>query len=146
MVLKFEVQCSRLIGKKNQMIIKSFTEIESWKEARELVNIIYNRTSDGKFAKDYGLRDQIQRASVSIMNNIAEGFDSGSSKSFINFLNYSYRSISEVESLLYVAVDLKYINGNEFQELIQKTTKIKNLIRGFIKYLKQNNSSRNIER
>ena len=93
-------------------------------------------TGSGKFSKDYGLRDQIQRASVSVMTNIAEGFDSGSNKSFCNFLNYSYRSVSEVESLLYIALDLEYIDKNQFEMIFEKTTMIKNLIRGFIKYLK----------
>jgi len=120
------------------MVLKSFTEIESWKESRELVKIIYNLTSKEKYSKDFGLKDQIQRASVSIMSNIAEGFDSGTNKSFINFLNYSYRSISEVESLLFVSKDVSYISEIELNNLLEKTTKIKNLIRGFIKYLKQN--------
>jgi len=118
------------------MAITNFTEIESWKESRELVKLIYRITLTGKFSKDYGLKDQIQRAAVSIMNNIAEGFDSGSSRSFCNFLNYSYRSVSEVESLLYIAFDLTYINEKAFEDLHLRTTKIKNLIRGFIKYLK----------
>jgi len=87
------------------MKIESFTEIESWKKARQLVKQIYKITSKNRFSKNYGLKDQIQRASVSIMSNIAEGFDSGSQKSFINFLNYSYQSASEVESLLYIAHD-----------------------------------------
>ena len=92
------------------MKIESFHEIESWKAARILVSKIYKLTSRNNFTKDYGLKDQIQRAAVSIMSNIAEGFDSGSARNFINFLNYSYRSASEVESLLYVALDLSYIN------------------------------------
>ena len=118
------------------MGIKNFSEIESWKESRDLVRLIYKMTGSGKFSKDYGLRDQIQRASVSVMTNIAEGFDSGSNKSFCNFLNYSYRSVSEVESLLYIALDLEYIDKNQFEMIFEKTTMIKNLIRGFIKYLK----------
>ena len=119
------------------MKIENFQEIESWKEARSLVNKIYELTSRNSFAKDYGLKDQIQRAAVSIMSNIAEGFDSGSHKSFINFLNYSYRSASEVESLLYVALDLNYINNEEFEELSNEIKTIKKLIGGFIRYLKQ---------
>ncbi|MHB2153635.1 four helix bundle protein [Calditrichota bacterium GD2] len=121
------------------MKIEHFKDIDSWKEARLLVSKIYLITSKGSFAKDYGLKDQIQRASVSIMSNIAEGFDSGSNKMFINFLNYAFRSASEVESLLYIAIDLKYINSNEFEELNQKIAKIKNLIGGFIQYLKKSN-------
>jgi len=118
------------------MKIINFTEIDSWIEARELVNKVYKMTGTEKFKKDYGLKDQIQRAGVSIMSNIAEGFDSGSIKAFINFLNYSYRSTSEVQSLLFVALDQCYIVRNEFDELYKKTDKIKNLIGGFIKYLR----------
>ncbi len=121
------------------MKIESFQEIESWKEARILVNKIYKLTSRNNFTKDYGLKDQIQRATVSIMSNIAEGFDSGSTKNFINFLNYSYRSASEVESLLFVALDLKYINNEEFEELLKELKSIKKLIGGFIKYLRKGN-------
>ncbi|MFZ6033715.1 MAG: four helix bundle protein [Melioribacter sp.] len=118
------------------MKINDFTDIDSWKEARLLVSEIYNLTSGEKFNKDYGLKDQIQRAAVSIMSNIAEGFDSGSTKSFINFLRYSYRSSSEVESLLYLALDLKYIKEDEFTPILERTKKIKSLLGGFIRYLK----------
>ncbi len=125
------------------MKIQNFTDIESWKAARELVKMIYLLTSKGLFSKDYGLKDQIQRASVSIMSNIAEGFDSGSNKLFINFLNYSYRSASEVQSLLFVACDLQYISKNEFEEIHKQVEEIKKLIGGFIKYLKDNARKRN---
>ncbi len=119
------------------MRIEKFEDIESWKLARELTNEIYRVTKLNNFSKDFGLKDQIQRASVSIMANISEGFDSGSDKSFINFLNYSYRSASEVQSLLYVVLDQKYISKNEFDFLYGKCKDIKNLIGGLIKYLKK---------
>jgi four helix bundle protein len=119
------------------MQISNFTEIDSWLEARLLVKEIYNLTNRGKFTNDYGLKDQIQRAAVSIMSNIAEGFDSGSTKSFINFLNYSYRSASEVESLLYVAKDIEYITEEQKEEFDIRIRKIKSLIGGFIQYLKK---------
>ncbi|UCH64889.1 MAG: four helix bundle protein [Ignavibacterium sp.] len=117
------------------MKIEKFEDIKSWKKARELVKLIYGITKDGMFSKDFGLRDQIQRASVSIMSNIAEGFDSGTQKSFINFLNYSYRSTSEVQSLLYVASDLNYITQEQFVDLYNRSKEIKKLIGGFIQYL-----------
>ena len=119
------------------MRIEKFEEIESWKLARELTKEIYGVTKLNNFSKDFGLKDQIQRASVSIMANISEGFDSGSDKSFINFLNYSYRSASEVQSLLYVVLDQKYISKNEFDFLYGKCKDIKNLIGGLIQYLKK---------
>ena len=118
------------------MKIDSFTDIEAWKQARLFVANVYNIFSQGNSQKDFGFRDQIQRASVSIMSNIAEVFDSGSSKSFIQFLTYSYRSASEVESLLFVAVDIHYIDINQHNELISQLNSIKKLIGGFIRYLK----------
>ena len=117
------------------MKIERFEDIESWKLARELTNDIYKSTKKDKFNKDYGLKDQIQRASASIMANIAEGFDSGSDKQFINFLNYAYRSSSEVQSFLYVALDQQYISDNDFNSLFSKCREIKKLIGGLIKYL-----------
>ena len=120
------------------MKINKFEDIESWKKSRELVILVYKITIEYPFNNDFGLRDQIQRASVSIMSNIAEGFDSGTNKSFINFLNYSYRSASEVQSLLYVASDLKYISIKQFDVMYDHSTEIKKLIGGFIQYLKKN--------
>jgi four helix bundle protein len=120
--------------------IKNFEEIESWKNARNLANDIYRVSSIKNFKNDFNLIDQIRRASISIMSNIAEGFDSGTNKSFINFLNYSYRSASEVQSLLYITRDLNYISENEFKALMNKSQDTKNLIGGFIKYLKSKKS------
>ncbi len=117
------------------MKIKKFEEIEAWKEARLLTNKIYDLNKSGVISKDYGLKDQLQRASVSIMANIAEGFDSHSNKHFINFLNYSYRSASEVQSLVYIALDQNYYTQEQFDKLYMQTGKIKGLIGGFIKYL-----------
>jgi four helix bundle protein len=126
------------------MKIEKFEEIESWKLARELTKEIYRITKLNNFSKDFGLKDQIQRASVSIMANtclpagtVSEGFDSASDKSFIIFLNYSYRSASEVQSLLYVVLDQKYISENEIDFLYEKCKDIKNLIGGLIQYLKK---------
>ena len=90
---------------------------------------------------DFGFRYQIQRASVSIMSNIAEGFESGSKMSFIQFLTYSYRSASEVESLLFVALDIHYIDANQHNELISQLNSIKKLTGGFISYLKNSQHS-----
>jgi four helix bundle protein len=117
------------------MKIERFEDIDSWQKARELTQIIYNQTNKGKYSKDFGLRDQIQRAAVSIMANIAEGFDAGTAKSFIVFLRYAYRSASEVQSLLYVAVDCSYITRDEFNKTLTLSAEIKRLIGGFIQYL-----------
>ncbi len=118
------------------MKIGNLTEIEAWKKARMLVADIYKLCGTQAVKHDYGFKDQIQRAAVSIMSNIAEGFDSGSASSFIQFLNYSYRSASEVESLIYVALDIKYIDKSAFDELMSQTAQTKKLIGGFIRYLK----------
>jgi len=120
------------------MKIEKFEDIESWKSARKLVKVVYNLTSKERFNKDFGLKEQIQRASVSIMANIVEGFDSKSNKAFINFLNYSFRSASEVQSLLYAALDQEYITNSEFDSVYNQCIEIKNLIGGFIRYLKKN--------
>lgn len=118
------------------MKIENFEDIDAWKEARKLTNEVYNFTSDGKFSKDYGLRDQIQRASVSIMANIAEGFDSGSDDSFVQFLNYALRSATETQSHLYVARDQGYISDEQFNETYDQIVEVKNLISGLKRYLR----------
>ena len=122
--------------KGGEMTINSFTEIEAWKNARKLVANVYAMCNTQIVKRDYGFRDQIQRAAVSIMSNIAEGFDSGSENSFVQFLNYAYRSASEVESLLYVALDIKYIDETSFNDLMSQAALTKRMIGGFIRYLK----------
>lgn len=92
-------------------------DIQAWQKARQLTRQIYEATSTGKFAQDYGLRNQIQRASISIMANIAEGFGRRSDKEFANFLNMAHGSATEVQSHLYVALDLSYISESVFNEL-----------------------------
>ena len=90
-------------------LIKHFEEIHAWQEARILVQQGYALTQSGSFSKDYGLRDQIQRAAVSVMTNIAEGFDCESKVEFARFLGIARRSAVEVQSLLYIALDNRYI-------------------------------------
>jgi four helix bundle protein len=129
------------------MVIKRFEDIESWKKARLLVKEIHEITQRNNFKKDFSLKDQIKRASVSIMSNVAEGFDSGSNRSFIKYLNISLGSSSEVKSILYVALDQEYISEDIFEELYQQCEEIKKLIKGFKKYLntsKENNYRDNI--
>ncbi|MEM4406761.1 MAG: four helix bundle protein [Candidatus Methanomethylicaceae archaeon] len=115
------------------MKVDRFEDIQSWQEARELVKEIY---TVAKELKDFGLRDQIQRAALSIMTNIAEGFDRGTNREFIQFLIIARASTSEVRSLLYAALDLGYIDTSTFDSLSQRCYKIGNLINGFIRYLK----------
>lgn len=92
-------------------------DIQVWQKARQLTRQIYEATSNGKLAQDYGLRNQIQRASVSIMANIAEGFGRRSDKEFANFLNMAHGSVAEVQSHLYVALDLGYVTKENFDRL-----------------------------
>ena len=120
------------------MKITKFEDIQAWQAARELTKRIYTTTNSKSFHKDYGLKDQIQGSSVSIMANIAEGFDRSSNKEFIQFLFYAIASASEVKSHLYVALDLSYISKEEFQSLYNQLATISKLIRGFIKYLTNN--------
>lgn len=115
------------------MKIEKFEDIESWKEARILVKEIYKLFAN---VKDYGFRDQIQRAAISIMSNIAEGFDRGSNKEFVQFLVIARGSVSEVRSLSYAAMDIGYIDKNTFSGISENCLKLKNLINGFIRYLK----------
>ena len=92
-------------------------DIQVWQKARQLTKQIYEATSNGRFAHDYWLRNQIQRASISIMANIAEGFGRRSDKEFANFLNMAHGSATEVQSHLYVALDLSYITESTFSEV-----------------------------
>ena len=117
-------------------IIKSFEELPMWKDARKFTNKIYNLTKKFPSREMYGLNSQITKAAVSIMSNIAEGFDRFSSREFIRFLVISRGSISEVQNDLYIALDLKYINQNEFQLVYDNAKNLGKQINGFIKYLR----------
>lgn len=126
--------------------IARFEEIEAWVEARELTRLIYAVTGDGPFSKDYGLRDQIQRAATSVMANIAEGFDGGSTQEFKRFLHYALRSTTEVQSHLYIALDQGYIDQQEFESLYELSVKVKSLISGFLRYLRCPSRTANLAR
>jgi four helix bundle protein len=112
-------------------LIKKFEDIIAWQEARNLVSSIYRLTNSGALAKDYGMRDQLQRAAVSAMTNIAEGFDCESKAEFARFLGIARRSAVEVQSLLYAAFDVGYISEQVFKTEHQQAEKAKALIGGF---------------
>jgi four helix bundle protein len=118
-------------------LITRFEDIQAWQEARKLVKIIYRLTSSGTFARDFGLRDQIQRASVSSMTNIAEGFDCESKAEFARFLGIARRSAVEVQSLLYAAFDCLYIDETQLKEFYEQARKTKALIGAFKHSLKK---------
>lgn len=114
----------------------SFEEIIAWQKARELNYDIYQITNSNKsFSNDYGLRDQIRSACISISSNIAEGFERETTKEFIRFLYIAKASAGEFRSQLYIAKDLKYINIKEFNILNLKVVDISKLLSGLIKYL-----------
>ena len=116
--------------------ITCFEEIDAWKESRMLTQAIYRVTCQGNFARDWGLVRQLQESSVSVMSNIAEGFDGGSKAEFVRFLGYARRSASEVQSHLYVALDQNYIATHEFTTLYQRAQTVRKMVTAFIKYLR----------
>ena len=118
-------------------LIKRFEDIRAWQEARVLVKEIYKLTRQDEFSRDFGLKDQIQRAAVSVMTNIAEGFDDESKAEFARFLGYSRRSAVEVQSLLYAALDAGYIEQLKFNDLYEQAKKTKALVGAFRHSLKK---------
>jgi four helix bundle protein len=117
-------------------IYNSFEDLPVWQKARELGVSIYKATAEGKLSKDYGLKDQIQRAAVSVSSNIAEGFERGSKRKFIQFLYISKSSCGELRSQLYIAKDLGYLENDYSETLINSAYNTSKQISGLIKYLK----------
>jgi four helix bundle protein len=116
--------------------INSFEEIKAWQKARELNAEIYKvTTKNNSFSKDFGLRDQMRRCSISISSNIAEGFERETTKEFRRFLYIAKASAGEFRSQLYLASDLEYISTEEFNKLNLKVNDISKMISGLIKYL-----------
>ena len=117
--------------------IERFEDIQAWQSSRELAKEIYSVTKDGRFARDFGLRDQVRRAAVSIMLNIAEGFARKTNKEFSQFLTVAHGSAAEVQSALYVAIDQDYISQRQFDDLYKMTDQISKMIMGFSSYLRK---------
>ncbi len=116
---------------------KTFEDITAWQKARELTREIYKATGLGIFSKDFGLKDQIRRASVSIMSNIAEGFERSGTGEFVQFLATAKGSSGEVRSQLYVALDQGYISNATFKQLSGNATQISRMISGLMSYLRK---------
>jgi four helix bundle protein len=114
------------------MKINKFEDILAWQKAGQLTILVYKLFRD---CKDYNFINQIQRAVISIMNNIAEGFERNTNKEFRNFLFIAKGSCAEVRSMLYIALRLNYINKNEFKNLYNQTIEISKLLSGLIKTL-----------
>ena len=119
--------------------ISRFEEIESWKRARMLTNEIYTITSSGTFSRDFALRDQIRRAAISILSNIAEGFERGGDNEFLQFLSIAKGSCGEARAQLCVALDQAYISTAQFDTLCKSANDVSQLISGLMKYLRQSN-------
>jgi four helix bundle protein len=119
------------------MHVKYFEDLEIWKEARRLTNEIYRLTSESNFSKDFSLRNQIQSAAVSIMSNIAEGFERAGNQEFSQFLYVAKGSCGEVRSQLCVAVDQGYISAKDSEELLNSFKRLSRMIGSLINYLKR---------
>lgn len=124
--------------------ITRFEDIEAWKTARELTRRIYALTEQGQFSKDFGLKNQIQRAAVSVMSNIAEGFESRTQAQFLEYLGRSKASAGEVRCQLYIALDLKYLTQEQFTQAFDLADKSSRQIARFMDYLETHPQSRRI--
>lgn len=121
----------------------SFEEIVAWQKAYEATLQVYQVTSSGHFSKDFGLRDQIRRASVSVMANIAEGHGRRTNPEFANFLNLARGSAAEVQSHLHIALGLKYIDSESFNELYALMDEVSRMTLALSKYLREHASRAN---
>lgn len=116
--------------------IEKFEDIIAWQKALELSTLVYKMTNKEKFSKDYGLKDQIRRASVSIVSNIAEGFERESNNQFVYFLIIAKGSAGELRSQIYIAKNQEYITKEEFEILNGKVIEVSKTIGGFVAYLR----------
>lgn len=116
--------------------ILKFEDIIAWQKALELSDLIYSHSNSDKFSKDFGLKDQMRRASVSVVSNIAEGFEREGNNQFIYFLLVSKASAGELRAQLYIARNQKYISQNEFDIINNKVIEVSKTISGFISYLR----------
>lgn len=116
--------------------IERFEDIEGWKLARKVTNRIYDLSSTGDFGRDFALVNQIRRASISIMSNIAEGFERDGNKEFVQFLSIAKGSCGEVRSQLYIAADRGYIDETTFTAVRGLLVETSRTISGLMKYLK----------
>lgn len=107
-----------------------FEDLQTWQKARALTAAIYGATRHGAFAKDFGLTNQIQRAAVSVMSNIAEGFERGGLPEFHHFLSIAKASCGEVRSQLYIALDVGYLDADQFRSLSMQAEEVSKMLAG----------------
>lgn len=123
---------------------KRFEDLEVWQRAKELTNLIYRFSSSGALARDFGLRDQMRRASVSIMSNIAEGFESQTQVLFIKYLGHAKGSAGELRAQLYIAFEQNYLTQDEFNLAISLAETCSKQLARFIQYLESQPNARRV--
>ncbi len=116
-----------------------FEDVDAWRKARELTRRVYELTSHGDYARDFPLKDQMRRATVSVMSNIAEGFERDGDKEFRQFLSLAKGPTGELKAQLYVALDAGFLSQPQFEELYGMATETGRLIAGFMRYLAHSN-------
>jgi len=121
--------------------IETFEDLEAWRLTRSLTNSIYDVTLLGDFSRDFALRDQMRRASISVVSNIAEGFERDGDREFIQFLSVAKGSCGELRAQLYSALDRKYISNQTFEELVSKAMELGRTVNGLMRYLQQSQLS-----
>jgi four helix bundle protein len=119
------------------MAVRNFEDLNVWKQARQLTQEVYRLTKTEQFLKDFGLRDQIRRAAISVMPNIAEGFERGGNQEFVQFLYVAKASCGEVRSQLYVALDQGYTTANDSEKLLQLFKRLSGMLSNLISYLRK---------
>ncbi len=117
--------------------ISRFEDLDAWQQARELTRRVYEESRTVLFSKDFALRDQIRRAAVSVMSNIAEGYERGRDREFVQFLIVAKGSCGEVRAQLYVALDQGYLTDQDFAGLVGQAERTSQLIAGLIRYLRR---------
>jgi len=138
-VSRSQVPMDRSSGRMGK--IEKFEDLDVWRLARSLAKLTCDVSSSGEFARDFALRDQIRRASISIVSNIAEGFERDGDREFIQFLSVAKGSCGEVRAQLYLAIDRNYLTQETFQELSQKHSELSRMISGLMRYLRQSQFS-----
>lgn len=124
--------------------IERFEDLDVWQKAKELTNLVYSQSSSGMFSRDFGLRDQMRRAAVSVMSNIAEGFESQTQVLFIQYLGRAKGSAGEVRAQLYIARDQGYISEEEFSKILSLAEICSKQLARFIQYLESQPNARRV--
>jgi four helix bundle protein len=131
-----EVEVGDFEGRRRMGKISRFEEIEAFQSARDLMRVVYRLSNEGAFSRDFGLRDELRRAAVSIMSNIAEGFESRTRSLFIDFLGRAKASAGELRAQCYVALDVGYLPNDVFEDLQCRAEVCSKQLSNFVSYLK----------